>query len=108
MAVDKKQIDRMRENLGEDFSAFLEAYLDGTQQSLDAMTPADQNGDIETLQRLAHSIKSSSLNAGAMHLSDMAKSVEFEAKEDRLADASKRIAALQKEFDLVRKALSDV
>lgn len=104
--VDEAQLSMMRDNLGEDFDEFIEAYLLGTQESLDGLYQARESNDLETLQRNAHSIKSSSLNAGATHLSEMARELEFAVREQRLNQVLEQIGALQKEFDQVRKRLS--
>jgi signal transduction histidine kinase/DNA-binding response OmpR family regulator len=104
-AVDNQQVEAMRDALGEDFDEFMKAYLEGTEQALSAMPAAHAAGDTAEIQRWAHSIKSSSLNAGATKLAEMAKSMENDARENKLIDTLTRIAALQTEFDRARSEL---
>nr|WP_320190285.1 response regulator [uncultured Desulfobacter sp.] len=106
MVIDREQVAMMQENLGDDYSEFLETYLDDVEKMLKEMMQADTSDDTKTLMRLAHSIKSSSLNAGAVSLAEMAKAMELAAKEDKLANVAEQIAAMQKAFHRVREALT--
>ena len=103
--VDPEQVAMMQENLGPDFAEFLQAYLDGVQVMLQKMRTANEANDLETLHRLAHSIKSSSVNAGATRLATLAKAMEFAAKENRLNRVEEQIAAMQDEFNRVHGQL---
>ncbi len=100
-AVDTEQLNRMKLDLGEDFQEFLKAYLEGTQDSLDRMRRNEEG--LEVVKRLAHSIKSSSLNAGAIQLSAMAKAVEY--PEEEISDLPVMIEAMQAEFNRFRQFL---
>ncbi len=104
-AVSMEQIGLMQEELGEEFPIFLQAYLDGTRDSISEMRESYENKDLRTLLRAAHSIKSSSLNAGAVRLSTLAKALENEVKENQLGDVMTRIDELEREFERVMHAL---
>lgn len=107
-SLDIEQIEIMKENLGEDFKEFLDAYIEGTKDALIEMKQAFKNEDINTLSRHAHSIKSSSLNVGAIKLSSMAKEMEFKTKSNDLKNLEEELNNLQKEFDLVLFELTKI
>lgn len=100
--IDEAQVTLMRETLGNDFDDFLKAYLQGTQSALAAMPGADTNRDLNELQRLAHSVKSSSQSAGAMRLSQLAKAMELDAKAESAMEMARHISALREEFAQVQ------
>ncbi len=80
-------------------------FLKNTPDALVQMRQAYDNGDFETLFRLAHSLKSSSASLGAMHLSWCAKELEMKAREGELSDFDAMFHALESAFEDVRKAL---
>ena len=96
--ISYRQIQQMKEELGEDFHEFMEAYIEGTDALISEMRSGCENNDTAVLRRAAHSIKSSSLNSGAIHLSDLAGTLEAEAKHDRLHDVISQIDRMEESF----------
>lgn len=105
--LDFKQINVMKNAFGDNFKEFIDAYFEDVTQLLNDMPKAYEQNDIVTLHRLAHSIKSASLNAGAMKLSEMAKEMELDAKEDKLTNVIEKINALKNEFNIVANMMRD-
>jgi CheY-like chemotaxis protein len=60
----------------------IDAFLRDADRILEAMPKLLENGDINNLGIYAHGIKSGLLNIGENECSDIAKSIEFAAKED--------------------------
>ena len=106
-AIDTAALDSLREAMGEGFAELIPTYLESTQCLLDELVKAQADGDLDTAQRLAHSLKSSSANLGAMTLSDMGRELESRIREQRKADPDARIDAMQHEFERVRQALAE-
>lgn len=67
---------------------------------------AAQGNDIERLQALSHSLKSSSANVGALSLSAVARRIELEARSGSLQRPAVAVALLVAEFARARVALT--
>ncbi len=92
-------------------SELIDIYLDETPTLLQNMHTAIEAGNPAALRLAAHSIKSSSTNLGATHLSDLAAQIEAEAEAGRLtpdlviqadlafAQTKADLLILQKELD---------
>ena len=57
------------------------------------------DGDVESFAKTAHKMKGSAGNAGAMTLSEIAKSLETFARQDELGELPDLIAELHSEFE---------
>ena len=80
-------------------------YLEETLHLISEMKTASENIKMETFTRAAHTLKSSSANLGAMHLSEMCKELEELGKSRNLNDIPKKITAVEQEFQRVNTAL---
>ena len=54
----------------------VDTYLEDGERQLDAMRAAVEQGDIASLTRAAHSLKSGSLNVGALALGEQCRTLE--------------------------------
>ncbi len=105
-SISPDQISRMKMELEEDFETFMEAYLSGTRESIALMRSSLLSEDFESLQRAAHSIKSSSLNAGAVEVSERAGNIEHEVRENSLVDPDQQISDIERAFKLFEQFIS--
>ena len=106
--MDSGALPSLAETIGEELIGELVAtHLDSTTALLEVLSLAEANGDQATVHRLAHSLKSSSANPGAMSLSKMGLNLEQQAREDHVTDAADQIAAMRREFERVRQELND-
>lgn len=64
-------------------------------------------GDLDTIERAAHSLKSSAGNVGAVELQRLAESVERAAAEGRRDDAAAGVDALEAAFEAARRRIED-
>ena len=85
----------------------VDTYLEDGERQVTALQVATGAGDIEALVRPAHSLKSSSLNVGALGLGELSRQLEEAARSGAVADADDRIAAISSGFDATRVALLD-
>jgi TMAO reductase system sensor TorS len=84
----------------------LRLYCDSVPQMLKSMQEAAGKGDCVALQRAAHALKSSSHNVGAVRFASLCRDLETAARVGQIR--FDRLAALQFEFDSVRRALERV
>jgi signal transduction histidine kinase/HPt (histidine-containing phosphotransfer) domain-containing protein/HAMP domain-containing protein len=103
--LDRKPLDNFRTQFGSDFASLIDVFLESTPPLFDEMTSALTANDAPTLRRHAHSLKSSAATYGAMHLSAMARMLEQDAAEGKLAGAETAIAALRTEYEAVATEL---
>jgi HPt (histidine-containing phosphotransfer) domain-containing protein len=83
----------------------VDTYLEDGQQQVAALRDAIAAGDTSALVRPAHSMKSNSLNVGAMDLGGLCRELEERARSGDVPDAAERVAAIDAGFGSVREAL---
>jgi signal transduction histidine kinase/PleD family two-component response regulator/HPt (histidine-containing phosphotransfer) domain-containing protein len=103
--IDEEQLMSMRSNLGDDFLEFIEVYLEDTELSINTAKELNFETELSEIHRIAHSIKSSSMNIGATELSEISKSLELGIKGGEIIDPTDRILRIESEFLKVKKKL---
>ncbi len=99
VSVDHATLETLREVMGEeDFAELLPTYVASTENSLKLLLQHQPQGELAEIERLAHSLKSSSASIGARHLSALAKDLEQQAREGKTEDLKTAIDALHDEF----------
>jgi HPt (histidine-containing phosphotransfer) domain-containing protein len=109
-AIDPAAFARLVEMTGGELDfvdELVDTYLEDGAAQVAALGVAAAAGDIEGLVRPAHSLKSSSLNVGALGLGDLGRRLEEAARTGAVADAADRVAAISFGFEGVRTALLD-
>ena len=92
--LDQEKFNELKTIMGDAFSVLIETFNTDTQQNLANLRAEHTANNVDEVHRLAHSLKSTSANLGAMQLSEEAKTLEFEAKEGNLSNAASRIDKL--------------
>ena len=64
-----------------------------------------QEHDADGLRTIAHRLKSSSANVGALRLSEFSRLLEMDCKNNAGRDADVMVTAIAKEFDVVKQTL---
>jgi HPt (histidine-containing phosphotransfer) domain-containing protein len=83
----------------------VDTFLEDGDCQIAAMREAADAGDIETLTRAAHSMKSGGLNVGALELGASCRSLEEAGRSGSVPDADVRIARIADAFAAARDAL---
>lgn len=108
--IDGQALDNIRVLQGEDNPAFLDkiirTYLDHARQLLAALQEAVARSDALTLQKTAHSLKSSSAALGATTLAALCQDLEMLGRQQNLENVTTVLATATAEYELVREALS--
>jgi len=99
--IDEGMLDTMQKNMGDDFVDLIPAVIESITSLLDLAQSATKLSDFKELKRAAHSIKSASINAGAVKLSSMAANLEAEAMHGAVSNVEQKIDDLKIEFDCV-------
>ncbi len=83
----------------------IQAYLKETPKLLDRLLTAFNQADADSARHVAHSLKSSSANVGAVRLAALCKELEAMAKTGSLDDCAMRLSELSQEVHSVQQAL---
>ena len=104
-AIDPEVIDELRAALGNEVERLINVFLDDTPMLIARLEAAALAPDLEMLREVAHSLKSSSANLGAMALSGAAKRVELGARMGTLDRPAVAVAMVSSEFARACEAL---
>ncbi len=80
-------------------------YLECTPPQVEQARASLRTGDVETLTRAIHTLKSSSANVGAMRLSRLCAEYEAHLRAGRPEDGADRFSPIEAEFAMVQTAL---
>ncbi|MDR2960252.1 MAG: response regulator [Stenotrophomonas sp.] len=104
--LDRDVLDELHAVIGEAAIRIVTVFLEDAPAMVQQLQLAAQNGDESRLQAVAHSLKSSSANVGALSLSAVAARIEHEARSGSLQRPAVAVALLVAEFARARVALT--
>ncbi|HJP99029.1 MAG TPA: ATP-binding protein [Rhodanobacteraceae bacterium] len=103
--LDTATLVDLEDIMGDELSTLVDTYLRDGDVRLRNLREAADRGDSTEVGKLAHSLKSSSANLGAMPLANRARQVEEAARNGTLANPSNSVAALEKLYANAAAAL---
>ena len=106
--LDPAVIAELRELMGEDFAALIDAFLADSQLQIGAIADAAANDDADRVRREAHSLKGSCVNLGANDLAQLCGRTEALGRSGDCAAAQMMLPAVRSELDAVHAALEQV
>ncbi|MDX2453006.1 response regulator [Desulfosarcina sp.] len=80
-------------------------YLDGSYPLIGQLETAFSEKNIDEMRLIAHRLKSSSANVGAMRLSEFSRMLEMDCNKNSGEDAEMMVSAIVAEFSAVKKDL---
>jgi PAS domain S-box-containing protein len=99
-------LSAMKEAIGSVFDELIPAYLQQSDEMINSMLNLLENNDIETLERFAHSMKSSSLNVGAESVSTLSLTLEDMSRNNTdKEDLKQQIECVINEYKHAKSAL---
>jgi signal transduction histidine kinase/CheY-like chemotaxis protein len=104
-AIDSDVIEELRLALGGEVEQLINVFLDDTPMLIARLEAAALAPDMDMLREVAHSLKSSSANLGAMALSVAAKRVELGVRTGTLDRPAVAVAMVSSEFARASQAL---
>lgn len=105
--IDRTMLTHLEEEIGgpDVLAELVSTFLQETPRLLDDLDRAAATRDAALIERLAHTLKSTSATFGAVRLSRLARETEDTARVD-LGAALRLAARLRREFELVRRELN--
>lgn len=104
--VDLQVLGELKEIMEDEFLVLLETYLSDSVKLLAEIDQAINSSDAEGLRSVAHSLKGSSANLGAIVLSDYCKQLEDMGKNNQLDNAADVFSKVREESVIVNEALA--
>jgi HPt (histidine-containing phosphotransfer) domain-containing protein len=98
------KITGLAKNLGletEEYLEILEILVESGQADIDFLEQAMKTGDTQGLMNAAHSLKGAAANLGLTELSEIARDIESNGREQNLDGVNERIETLKEQFALV-------
>ncbi|MEA3290463.1 MAG: Hpt domain-containing protein [Campylobacterota bacterium] len=87
----------------EDVEMLMEVFLEGAQESLAALKEAVDNNDMDGIYKSAHSLKGSSANLMLTDISEIAKDMELNAREQNNIEYSIKYDELEEKVSALTK-----
>lgn len=103
--LDMDLVSELRDIMAEGFTGLLDSYEQDTARKLDLMRMALERGERDSLRQLAHSLKGSSSNVGALEVSDSCLMIERDAGEAVPDELQRRLDELAGLHQLALQAL---
>jgi len=103
--LDTTTLVDLEDIMGDELVTLVDAYLRDGETRIRNMREAADRGDSTEVGKLAHSLKSSSANLGAIPLANRARQVEEAARNGTLANPADSVAALEKLYANAAAAL---
>ena len=104
--IDDGVVAPLRKSRPDLFKRLITTYLNYAPVALIELRTALEAHDLTTLGRVAHSLKSSSANLGAMHLSKLSRDLEVAARDQKDDTAAPLVANIEAAFADVAAALN--
>ncbi|MGI9627232.1 MAG: Hpt domain-containing protein [Longimicrobiales bacterium] len=107
IVIDMKALERLHEWGGKRLVAqMIDLFLSQAPQRVAGLQDGLSDGDLELVERSAHSLKSTAANLGATGLSEAAAEAEAAAGEKNLDRVRELFPKVEAEFDRAREALA--
>lgn len=105
--IDTPTIESLKEIMGDAFDMLIDTFIDDTGKLVHSLAELQKQNDTEVFTRNAHSIKSSSANLGALHLSSLAAVLEAQGKAGDISGSLDEATNIVVEFEHVCAALKE-
>jgi HPt (histidine-containing phosphotransfer) domain-containing protein len=107
--IDMQVIEGLRELGGSDdpglVAELIGLFLEDAPRRIEELERGLSSGDVELLERAAHTLKSSSANVGACSLSDLCRRIEVDARQRSTVGLDELVRASSELFSRVDEAL---
>ena len=107
MHLDEQLLAELQQLLGDDYPELVETFLKDSAQRITDLETTIESTVAEDVRHAAHSFKGSSLNMGALRLSELCRQLEEMALNGRLFRATECLEHIKAEFEQVTAELQN-
>ncbi len=97
--LDKDAVDELKAIMEDDIVMLFETYLEDSNEKLAELEKSILSSDHEAIRQIAHSLKGSSRNVGAVHLADIFNFLEDNARAEKFIEPQPAIEKIQSSFE---------
>ncbi|MDH3527079.1 MAG: PAS domain S-box protein [Gammaproteobacteria bacterium] len=106
--IDMVKIRDIREIMGKRFGEVIDKFVENGIADLERLERAAAENDMETLTAVAHHLKGSSGNIGAMRLAELSGQLEQRSRSQDITSASEQVRTLNSEFRDISTTLREL
>lgn len=96
--INQAHLDMLKEVIGDDLKEILQTFLDTAPSTVEQIQNAVSSRSAEDLRLHSHTLKGSSSNVGATHLSELSLIVENKAKAKEMENVSPDVDRIKAEL----------
>lgn len=100
--IDLTQINNLKSLFNDGFEPFLVSFYEDFEQKEKELIAAINNNQMDTIAKLAHSLKGSSLNLGALGLANLCQKIEAGSKVGDLSEVSVAQKELSEMYPIIK------
>lgn len=104
--INEEMVEELREIMEEDFMELVNTYISDSREKIRNLDAAFNAVNYENLRNIAHTLKGSSANLGAMALSSFCAELEDLAREEHSTEAENILEMIEQEFISVSSILN--
>jgi len=108
LTLDMDKVQELHELMGDKMSILVDSYINSSTETLDKLQRATGAMDGDEIRQLAHGLKGSSGNLGAVQVVDLSDKIEQLARQEQLEGVSQIVDELLNAFESVKKKLNEV
>jgi histidine phosphotransfer protein HptB len=102
--IDKAQLNNLKELFSEGFSEFVQTYFNDFESREKDLIKALENNELELAKKIAHALKGSSLNMGAIGLAEVCSKLEEASKQGKVDEANEKYKGLLEMYPKTKEA----
>ncbi|HRE30349.1 MAG TPA: Hpt domain-containing protein, partial [Candidatus Berkiella sp.] len=106
--IDLKQVNNLKELFNEGFGPFLEKFYQDFEKKEQDLLSALNNNQMDTVGKIAHSIKGSSLNMGASGLAKICESIEEAISQGNLEKTKEAYTQLHQTYPKIKDQFNKI
>lgn len=104
--IDDNTWNELTEMVEDGIMDLIEAFFESAPPLLEQMAEASANQNADSLRHASHTLKSSAANMGALYLSELCKTIEYQARSGDITESAHYIALAEAEYERVQTAIA--
>lgn len=107
-SVDLDTLNELKVIMEDEFNLLVSVFISDGKKQIDDLKLAIESYNAEDVRRIAHTLKGSSSNLGISLLSELCKTLELNASENKLENSDEQLQKIILEYEQVTKTLEDL
>jgi len=104
-SIDLDTLNELKEIMEDEFNILISVFISDGKDQIENLKQAIGSSNPEDIRRIAHTLKGSSSNLGLHHLSELSKTLEHNAADNKLDDAYELLQKIITEYEEVIETL---